>query len=75
MAITRRAFQNLDVLVLIPEMLCLIDLMHDPVTLKCSHKRDSLLHGCARGNGERSTEPRIVRGVCSHQNDYVKDGF
>lgn len=60
MAITRRAFQNLDVLVLIPEMLYLIDLMHDPVILKCSHKRDSLLHGCAKGNRERSTEPRWV---------------
>ena len=75
MAITKRVFQNLDVLVLIPEMLCLIDLMHDPVILKCSHKRDSLLRGCASGNGERSTEPGIVRGVRSHQNDYVKDGF
>ena len=60
MAITRRAFQHLDGLGLIPEMLYLIDLMHNPVILKCSHKRDSLLHDCASGNRDRSTEPRYL---------------
>lgn len=75
MAITRRAFENLDVLVLISEMLYLIDLMRDPVILKGSHKQDCLLHGCASGNRERNREPGIVRDMCSHQMTMLKMDF